>query len=948
VFSAFRPAPQQSRRSAIAAAKSPSQILVTTLWRVPMYVKQKRIALAVLQAVAGMAIAFGANAQTSQPQKVEKVEVTGSNIKRIEAEGANPVQVITRQEIERTGAATINDVLQRITGAGAAIDDRVTNGFAPGGGSLNLRGLGFNSTLILINGRRLPTYPFAQQVGTPQGFNDINSIPLAAVERIEVLKDGASAVYGADAVAGVVNLILRRDYTGMEVTAAIGTSQRSDGQAFNASIAGGWGDLAKDRFNVLVTANISGRDPIASRDRPWGKSEDLRPFGGADRRSSYGYPGTITDFETGDVVFAGGACGPSTQQGGSSVRAGYCRYDRPTLGSLQGESDKAGVYSRLNFAITPQITAFAEALFTRNQFKSVGWPAGTTDDVGIGTFFIPAGAPNNPFPNDAEVRYRFADVGNRGDDGKSDTTRLLLGFKGTTAGWDWEAAANINTIKIDTKATNNALNSRLMCLTNPSAAASYAAGGDPLGLGTLAQIFSANPSYAAYFQRELAKCGTAFAQFGYYNYVNPSANAPGVAAYLTHQADRTGRSNLDGYDFKASRELMQLGGGALALAFGGETRTEKVRDIPDERLQTGDTLAISAAQAFGERRVSAFYGELNAPLTKSLEANLAVRYDKYTGNGKFAATSPKLGLRFQPTQQVLLRATASKAFRAPSLFETSPAQQTSFTFGVRDPLRCPTFDENNPDCVLDARRVQTGNPNLKAEKSTSYTFGIVLEPTRDLSVGIDFWQIDRKDEIGSFNDQQLIDLFFNNPLIVARDPAGRISQLNVVPVQLSKTKTNGVDIDVTHRMALGSGKLTSKLGMSYVGTYKLTTLDDNSNLIFPEFNGTYNSPRYRGSWDFSYETGAWDFSLGGYGIHSYGAPSGAVDPDRRVGAMEVWNTSVTYKGVKNLTVRLGVNNLFDRGQPFSDETSGSNAGYNAQFAEPVGRFYTLGMSYKFR
>jgi iron complex outermembrane recepter protein len=908
-----------------------------------MIVKRKHLAIAVIHAVAGVTLSTGAFAQTGAAQKVERVEVTGSNIKRIEGETANPIQVITRQDIERTGAATVNDVLQRISGAGYAADDRITNGFAPGGGALNLRGLGFNSTLILINGRRLPTYPFAQQFGTSQGFNDINTIPLAAVERIEVLKDGASAVYGADAVAGVVNILLRRDYTGMEVSAAAGISQRSDGQTYNASFAGGWGDLAKDRFNVLLTGNISKRDEIRSKDRSWAGTEDLRPRGGADRRSSYGYPGTITDNETGDVVYAGGACGPSTQRGGSSIRGAFCRYDRANLGSLQPESEKSGIYSRLNFAITPSITAFVEGLFTRNKFKSVGWPAGTTDDVGIGTANIPAGSPSNPFPNDAEVRYRFADVGNRGDDGKSDTTRGLVGVKGTTAGWDWEAAANLNRIKVDNKPTNNVLNSRLLCLMNPQAAASYAAGGDPLGLGTLAQIFAANPAYGNYFKNELSKCGTAFAQFGYYNFVNPAANKPGVADYLRHDASRKGRSTLDGYDFKASRELMQLSGGALGLAFGAETRREKVNDTPDIQLQTGDTLAISAAQAFGERRVSAFYGEINAPLTKALEVNAAARYDKYSGNGNFAATSPKVGLRFQPTSQILLRATASKAFRAPSLFETTPAQQTAFTFGVRDPKLCPTIDENNPNCGLDIRRVQSGNPNLKAEKSTAYTLGAVFEPTKDLSISLDFWKIDRKDEITSLLDQQLIDQAFDNPAIVVRNPAGQIVQLNQVPVQLAKTKTHGVDLDVSHRMNLGVGKLTSKFGISYTGTFKQSNIGTGT---LDELNGTYNAPRYRGNWDFAYELGGWEVSLGGYGVHSYQTLSTSITS--KVGAYEVWNTALTYKGIKNLTVRLGVNNLLDGGHPFSDETGGANAGYNASFSEPVGRFYTLGLQYKFR
>ena len=910
-----------------------------------MQIKRKHLAIAVINAVAVMA--SGAVHAQSTPQKVEKVEVTGSNIKRIEGESANPVQVISRQEIERAGVSTVNEVLQRITGAGAAIDDRITNGFAPGGGSLNLRGLGFNSTLVLVNGRRLPTYPFAQQVGTPQGFNDINNIPLAAVERIEVLKDGASAVYGADAVAGVVNVILRQDYTGLEVSGGYGISSRSDGQSFNASLTAGFGSLAKDRFNVLIGANVSTRDSIASRDRPWSRTEDLRLLGGADRRSAYGYPGTIIDTVTGESYYnAGGTCAPSTSVGGgNSIRGAFCRYDRAQLGNVQGDSDKMGVYARGNFAVTSDITGFAEVLFTRNKFKGIGWPAGTTDDVGIGTYFIPGGQTGNPFPHDAEVYYRFADVGNRGDDGTSDTSRLVLGFKGSTAGWDWEAAANFNRIKIDTFATNNALNSRVMCLTNPAAAAAYAAGGDPLGLGTLAQIFAANPSYATYFRNELAKCPQAFATYGYYNYANPSLNKPGVAAYLRHDSLRQGRSNLDGFDVKASRELMQLPGGALALAVGFETRKEKVSDVPDIQLQTGDTLAISAAQAFGDRTISAGYAELNAPITKALEANVAVRYDKYSGNGSFAATSPKVGLRFQPMQQLLFRATASKAFRAPSLFETSPAQQTSFTFGLQDPIRCPTFNESNPDCVIDVRRVQQGNPDLKAEKSTSYTLGVVLEPTRDISLSIDGWLIDRKDEIGSFADQLLVNLFPNNPAIVVRDSAGRIQQINQVPVQLNKTKTHGVDIELALRNDFGSmGKLSSKFGVSYVGTYKFSTLDDAGAPTVAEYNGTYNYPRYRGTWDFAWSRGPWEATLGGYGVGSYEG----LGLNKKVGAFQVWNTSISYTGIKNLKLRFGVNNLLDRGPSYNDETSGANAGYNPQWGDPVGRYFTIAATYKFK
>lgn len=906
--------------------------------------QKTKVGLAAAMLLGGVGLAAGpATAQTS-----ERIEVTGSRILRTAIETASPVQRFSREDLDRAGVASINDLLQRITGAGAGIDDRVTNGFAPGGGGLNLRNLGFNSTLVLINGRRVATYPFGQQLtsGT-QGFNDLQNIPLAAVERIEVLKDGASAIYGADAVGGVVNIIMKSDYAGLEIGASAGTSQYHDGNSLGFNLTAGMGSLAGDRYNVLVGVNLAKRDEIRSIDRWWARTEDLRDRGGLDRRSSYGTPGTITDLTTGDALFnVGGTCGPTSQHGGSSVRAGFCRYDRPTLGSLIPESQKTGIFSKAQFAVTPDITAFGELLFTRNRFRSHSWPAGTTDDVGIGTNTIPAGAPNNPFPNDADIRYRFSDVGNRGDDGKTDTTRLVVGAKGTTLGWDWEGAASFNRVNIDTKAMSNALNSRLMCLMNPTAAASYAAGGDPLGLGTLAQIFAANPAYGDYFRAELAKCGAAFAQFGYYNFVNPSANAPGTAAYLKHDSTRTGRSKLDGFDIRASRELTKLAGGPLAIAVGAETRKEKVSDTPDIQLQTGDTLAISAAQAFGERRASAVFTELSAPFLKELEASLALRYDKYSGNGDFSATSPKIGLRYQPMKELVVRSTASRAFRAPSLFETTPAQQTSFNFGIQDPILCPDINQaaTNPNCALDLRTVQQGNPNLKAETSTMFTFGLVLAPDPAVGITIDYWKVKRKDEIGTFAPQDLVNLFPNDPTIVVRNAAGVITQINTVPVQLNGTRTSGVDMELVLRQQLGSlGRLTTKLGATVVTKYLFTTVDSNRNQVLVNYNGTYNQPRFRSTWDFSLESGSWEYSLGGYSIGRYEGlgTTASVAPE------VVWNGGISYKGIKNLSIRFHVANLLNRRPSFDDESSGSNAGYNPQLGEPIGRFYTLGAQYKF-
>jgi iron complex outermembrane recepter protein len=338
------------------------------------------------------------------------------------------------------------------------------------------------------------------------------------------------------------------------------------------------------------------------------------------------------------------------------------------------------------------------------------------------------------------------------------------------------------------------------------------------------------------------------------------------------------------------------------------------------------------------------YGELNAPITKSFEASFALRHDKYSGNGNYSATSPKFGLRFQPSKELLFRGTASDAFRAPSLFETTPAQQTSFTFGIQDPVLCPTFDQANPNCGLDLRRVQQGNPNLKPEKSRSFTLGTVFEPNDVVTVNIDLWQISRKDEIGSFADQTLVNVFANNPAIVVRNAQGVITQINQVPVQLNKTKTRGVDMGLTVRSPLGSlGKLTSKVDVTYVDKYTFTTIDDTGAQVPANFNGTYSQPRFRANWDFALDSGNWETSLGGYAIGHYDG----LGLTTKVSGRDIWNFGLTYRGVKDLEVRFGVNNLFNIAPAFNDETNGAQAGYNVQLSDPVGRFYTIGLKYKF-
>lgn len=862
---------------------------LTQLWGFSMAFQRRKVAAALAYAVgvgtaATLLIAAPAHAQDL------KVNVTGSNVKRVDNETASPIDVITRQDIERTGAISVNEVLQFIPSAGFAIDDRVTNGFTNGAGALNVRNLGFSSTLILLNGRRLPTYPFAQRTTLgSQGFQDLNSIPIAAVERIEILKDGASAIYGADAVGGVINIILRNNYQGAEAGATYGQTQHRDGDLYQANASIGFGDPSKDRYNVFLNFSYMKREKMLSAERDFANTEDLRGRGGSDFRSGFGYPGTYINLDTGEVAYHADC---------TTQRANRCRYNRAAFGGVYPEVERLAVNAKGEYWINKDLSVFFEALYGRNDAYNIGFPSPSTDDAGIGSNILPIGHPNNPFPADTLVAHRYAGVGNRDNDATGDMWRGVVGLKGTFKTWDWEAYGSWNKIELEEKQLNNVLSSTAL---------------------------------------ETILDGT-------YNFNNPFAS-PSVNDRLRYNGFHTGESRFDDYGVKASGEVFNLPAGPILAAVGAQYTKLDVKDIPDPEIAAGNALGISASAAFGRQDLTAVFGEVIVPVIKGLEISGALRYDKYSKSGDFSKTSPKVGVRWTPMKNLLLRATYSEAFRAPSIFETSSATQSSFEFGLVDPTRCITGDE--PDCNLDVKLIQTGNPNLKPEKSKIWNVGVVFEPTNNSSISVDYYQIKRKDEISLFGTQTLINLFANDPSIVVRDATGAIDQVNNVPVQLAKTTTSGVDIEGRVRIPMGSmGTLGLRGAIAYIDDYTFATIGESGGIEDFQYNGTYNQPRVRGSWDLSWAYGAHEVSLNGYYVHSYDqlnpTPSG-----NDVSAVGIWNLFWKWQYNKNLAINASVQNLFNTDPPFSNESSASNAGYNPSQSDPRGRVYQVGVNYKF-
>ncbi|MGZ5584022.1 MAG: TonB-dependent receptor plug domain-containing protein, partial [Usitatibacter sp.] len=503
-----------------------------------MTLAQKNLAAALAAVFAHSAVPVLAQ----QAQKVDKIEVTGSNIKRVDAEGPAPVQVITREDIERSGSSTVSEVIRYLpSNSAGSYDETFTGSFARGSSGVSLRGLGQKSTLVLINGRRMAVYSFAQNL--TDSFVDLNSIPLSAIDRIEVLKDGASAIYGSDAIAGVINVILRKDYIGVEVTLGAGSTSRWDGQEAHASGAFGFGAPGKDKYNMVVALDYFNREAIWLRDRPRTSSGDYRDIPGGENlpNSTIGNPGTYLR-RPGTTPFGSASRQPFANCPADRILvfAGTTNCSENINVYLSGvpETTRYGAYTRGTFEFSPSVSAFAELAFNSNEtFTQVQPFSLPSNQIGPGVAqaiqgVLPVGHNSNPFSVPIEVRYRFDDVGPRQVINTTDATRIVAGLNGSWQAWSWETAAGYTRSKSEQKDKNNIRIS-----------------------GLLAAIAD-----------------------GSYNFVNNAANTQAVYDRIRVAYSRFGDSKLSFADAKVSGELMTMKHGALAMAAGVEMRREDYND----------------------------------------------------------------------------------------------------------------------------------------------------------------------------------------------------------------------------------------------------------------------------------------------------------------------------------------------------------------------------------
>ena len=902
----------------------------------------------------------------------QRVEITGSSIKRTDAETALPVQVLTRKDIAATGAVNVEQLLQTVsamTSSGATVNSSASGATTGGLSGISLRGLTSLRTLVLINGRRVAPYGIGF-VGDSVSV-DVNSIPLSAIERVEVLKDGASAIYGSDAIAGVVNFILRRDYAGLELSADYGDTTQGGANFKRATVAWGKGDITADKFNVMVSASVQKEGALLGRDRDFA-SRGYNVDANNDTTSFNTFPANFLLLDgSGNGGNAGApACpGPYAFDSPFLTGSGFCAFDPSPLVTLIPESERTSVFASARFAVASSLEFFAEASYNRNKQRTIiqpvpiseifalppnhplynvppyngiyppgapgglaGTPTGT--QPGTSAIIVYPGSPYYPTSTvqalvgagnplvPISILYRAGVNGNRDFTDIAEAPRFVLGARGDVIGWDYEAAALYSASKVREQVND--------------------------GYPALSQILPILNS-------------------GNVNFWGP--NTPDVDAQLrstnfTGDAFRI-KSELGGVQGKATRELTSLAGGPMAVALGAEYRNEKFLFDPDPIIQTGDIAGYGGNLLVTDqaRKVEAAFGELNMPLAKGLEVNAALRFDHYQGVG--SSTTPKASARWQPVPSLLLRGAVGKGFRAPSLQDLYlPVTNNVTPAGTTDPLRCPTTGSRT-DCQTQFTTINGGNPDLKPEKSTNATLGLVLAPTSNTSLAIDAFKINLKDTIvnGVTASTILGDLDKYGYLVTRGpvDPAfptlpGPIVSITQTNLNLGETRVAGIDLD--GRWTIGAseyGKFAASLTGTYFTKYDVQNPDGSFSGGIDQVNTATGGviPRWKHYLALDWALGPWGATLAQNfqkSYHDLPPASATGEPLRRVGAYETYDLQVRYTGIKSLTLRGGIRNLFDRPPPYSNAggQTGFQGGYDNTYGDPRGRFAYAGVSYEFK
>ncbi len=868
-------------------------------------------AFAATAAIAQTAEETKAEAEKADKVKLETFSVTGSRIRRIDAETPQPVVRLTMSDFQATGFSTLGDAIRampQISGASLVSTDGGTS-FTPGVSSFNLRGLGANNTLVLINGRRAAPFASAGFNGFQTVF-DFNSIPVAAIESLEVLKDGASAIYGSDAVAGVININLRKDYNGLTTEISMGNTVGTDSSEQSMFAIFG---TQSGKISIVGTFDFNQRAAIYGRDLDYTDESDGTPYGGIDQRSSQ--PGPIGGVRgvTGFPQFANGRVSYLTPQTNPTV-AGAANitplYNFQQDAGFTPETRAYGFYFRTAYDYSDTLTAFAELSFRRSTVYIDAAPTNyfSGNELGDspgGAGVFPATNPFNPFgQNILDLRYRFMELGNRVQESIADSPRIILGLEGKlpVSNWTWDAGVTYSRNTVN-QLSHNQTSDRLV---------QNALNGISLN--------------------------------GSVRYLNPfGPNDPVLINYLRITNPNYDTFEVRSMDLGASGELFNLPAGPVELAVGGELRTEKMENLGTQLNRDGQLVAGGqASDTRGDRRLYSLYAELSVPVFKSpaignLELQLAGRHEHYSDFGR--TTKPKIAAVYRPIPEVLIRGSYGESFLAPNIAFLYTSQSVSFTANsLPDPLR-------PGDPATQIRQFGGGNPGLQPENTKVGYAGLVLQPFtrqkgsifRDLSFGVDYIEFRQTNLLSRLSANQILgNLAAFGSLVLRNPPAagqtvGTINGVLTTWQNLASGQTTAWDFNA--RWVLPKNRF-GQFRAEVNATYAQVIEGIGATGVPFDQDGNYNTPNWRGNATLAWSKDNWSASLHTTYIGSYTTSGSGLAGLPDVNSQVQFNPQVAYRGLWGTNVTVGVRNALNARPPL-DPSDSKLVNENVNLVEPA-------------
>ncbi len=815
-----------------------------------------------------------AQEQGGDVKQLERVSVTGSRLRQVDMEGPSPITVINREDIEASGDSTIAEYL-RGTSFNTMGSQRPSSGSsAQSQSTIDLRGMGSNRTLMLIDGHRMASSP----VLGAQSQN-LNVIPMSAVERIEVLRDGASAIYGSDAIGGVVNIIMRKDYEGLEVGGGLGRPSHDGGDQNDGHVLGG---LSSDRGNItfavdhhesgMIYNNYRGRTSVGLSD--------------------YGFPGSFFAYDpaSNQVIrpdpFPDPRCpqalGTSAAFPDSTLSSDgtLCQYNFASVSATEASLKQDSLFINTHYDLYNGLTGLGR--FTMVRTESFGRYAAAPASGSI-PVTMDATNPNNitnPVlypqyagmypggPYDLEMNLRNVPGGPRDSKIRDELYDVMLGLQGDAQilqGGTWQLTWQWNKYELTDRQLGYGLFDNLL---------------DDIANG------SWNP-------------------FGI-----PTATAVND---VRHDGLHTGDTEMHVLDGDISVDVLQLPAGPLGVAMGFSYQDLKAEEFYDQQQANGNVFGTSGGPWEGSRSNYALFTEIGVPILKGLEGSAALRYDHYNDFG--GTTNPKFSLSYRPIDMLLLRGTYAEGFRAPGLDEINSAGTQSFDFAV-DRSRCTQVG----DSACDVDQYQTyyiGNNQLKPETSKSRSFGVVLSPTADFSVSLDFYHIDLNDEISQAGLQYLLDQEFANggsDQVIRNPQTGRIIEVLSPYINLGGRKTSGLDLETNYRIDAGTlGRFEPFFQGTHITSYKVEVIPgEGYDPTRPDDQyPTSGYPKTKLSSGVNWSRGDLKANLTGH----YTAPTS--HGDIQFASWTTFDWQAGYTAPWNGEFVVGMTNMFDRAPPYN-------------------------------